>query len=101
MLKVLLVCILSCLIIYVGQLVWRKGKTTFIAGYGKMFTPKNEKQLAKGFGIIIMLFGLESIIFPVLSLFFDGLGIYYGFLVVLNFFALFGVMIKDQVQGEA
>ena len=48
-----------------------------------------------------MLFGFESIIFPILSLFFEGIGFYYGLLVVLNFFAIFGLMIKDQVQGKA
>ncbi|MFV5316719.1 hypothetical protein [Priestia megaterium] len=101
MLNVLFICLVSCLIIYIGQLVWKKGSTNFIAGYGKIFTPRNEKQLAKGFGLIVMLFGFESMIFPILSLFFEGIGFYYGLLVVLNFFAIFGLMIKDQVQGEA
>ncbi|MBY0061240.1 MULTISPECIES: hypothetical protein [Priestia] len=101
MLNVLFICLVSCFIIYMGKRVWKKGSTNFIAGYGKVFTPRNEKQLAKGFGLVIMLFGFESMIFPILSLFFEGLGFYYGLLVVLNFFAIFGLMIKDQVQGEA
>jgi len=100
MLKLLFISLVSFLIIYIGQLVWKKGNTNFIAGYGKIFTPKDEKQLAKGIGLIIMLFGFETIIFPILSLFFEGLGFYYGLLVVLNFFAVFGLMIKDQVQGK-
>ena len=100
MLKVLSICILSCLIVLIGGLVWKKGKTKFIAGYGRMFTPHNEKQLAKGFGLIIILFGFESIIFSILSLFFEGLGLYYGLLIVLNFFAIFAFMIKDQVQNK-
>ncbi|MBK0006087.1 MULTISPECIES: hypothetical protein [Priestia] len=100
MLKLLFISLVSCLIIYIGQLVWKKGNTNFIAGYRKIFTPKDEKQLAKGIGLIIMLFGFETIIFPILSLFFEGLGFYYGLLVVLNFFAVFGLMIKDQVQGK-
>lgn len=79
----------------------KKGSTNFIAGYGKTFTPRNEKQLAKGFGLIIMLFGFETIIFPILSLFFEGLGFYYGLLIALNFFIILGLMIKDQVQEEA
>ncbi|WP_394548727.1 hypothetical protein [Priestia aryabhattai] len=101
MLNVLFICLVSCFIIYIGKLVWKKGSTNFIAGYGKVFTPRNEKQLAKGFGLIVMLFGFESMIFPILSLFFEGIGFYYGLLVVLNFFAIFGLLIKDQVQGEA
>ncbi|MCR8929036.1 hypothetical protein NLI92_004469 [Priestia megaterium] len=100
MLNVLFICLVSCFIIYIGKRVWKKGNTSFIAGYGKIFTPKDEKQLAKGIGLIIMLFGFESIIFPILSLFFEGIGFYYGLLVVLNFFALFGLMLKDQVQRE-
>lgn len=78
-----------------------KGNTNFIAGYGKIFTPKDEKKLAKGIGLIIMLFGFESIIFSILSLFFEGLGFYYGLLIALNFFSIFGLMIKDQVQGKS
>lgn len=101
MLKLLFISLVSCLIIYIGKRVWKKGSTNFVAGYGKIFTPKDEKQLAKGIGLIIMLFGFETIIFPILSLFFEGLGFYYGLLVVLNFFAIFGLMIKDQVQREA
>ncbi|WKG29349.1 hypothetical protein [Priestia aryabhattai] len=101
MLKLLFINLVSCLIIYIGKRAWKKGSTNFIAGYGKIFTPKDEKQLAKGIGLIIMLFGFETIIFPILSLFFEGLGFYYGLLIVLNFFALFGLMIKDQVQREA
>jgi hypothetical protein len=83
-----------------GKRVWKKGSTDFTAGYGRIFTPRNEKQLAKGIGLIIMLFGFESMIFPILSVFFEGIGFYYGLLVVLNFFALFGLMLKDQVQRE-
>ncbi|MDC7770880.1 hypothetical protein POL88_18270 [Priestia megaterium] len=97
MLNVLFICLVSSFIIYIGKRVWKKGSNNFIAGYGKIFTPKDEKQLAKGIGLIIMLFGFESMIFPILSLFFEGLGFYYGFLVVLNFFAIFGLMIMDQV----
>ncbi|MGQ3380749.1 hypothetical protein ACT6P6_22070 [Priestia endophytica] len=96
MLKVLFICILSCLIVWIGGFVWRKGRTKFIAGYGKMFNPYNEKQLAKGFGLIIMLFGFESI----LSLFFEGLGLYYGLLIILDFLAIFALMINDQLQKE-
>ena len=73
MLKLLFISLVSCLIIYIGKRVWKKGSTNFIAGYGKTFTPRNEKQLAKGFGLIIMLFGFETIIFPILSLFLKGL----------------------------
>ncbi|UOO39955.1 hypothetical protein I0292_19450 [Priestia megaterium] len=101
MLKLLFISLVSCLIIYIGKRVWKKGSTNFIAGYGKTFTPRNEKQLAKGFGLIIMLFGFETIIFPILSLFFGGLGFYYGLLIALNFFIILGLMIKDQVQEEA
>ncbi|MFE4046116.1 MULTISPECIES: hypothetical protein [unclassified Priestia] len=100
MLNVLFICLVSCFIICIGKRVWKKGNTNFIAGYGKIFTPKDEKQLAKGIGLIIMLFGFGSIIFPILPLFFEGIGFYYGLLVVLNFFAIFGLMIKDQVQGK-
>jgi hypothetical protein len=41
------------IIIYIGKRVRKKGSTNFIAGYGKIFTPRNEKQLAKGFGLMI------------------------------------------------
>jgi len=101
MLKLLFVCLVSCFIIYIGKRVWKEGSTNFIAGYGKVFTPRNEKQLAKGIGLIVILFGFESMIFPILSLFFEGIGFHYGLLVMLNFFALFGLMIKDQMQREA
>ncbi|NHH94501.1 hypothetical protein GOICGAJE_03052 [Bacillus sp. MB95] len=101
MLKLLFISLVSCLIIYIGKRVWKKGSTDFIAGYGKIFTPKDEKQLAKGFGLVIMLFGFETMIFPILSLFFEGVGFYYGLLIALNFFIILGLMIKDQVQGEA
>lgn len=96
MFKLIIFLIAGFFFIYIGRRVWVKGNTRFIAGYGETFVPKNEQKLARGFGLIIIIFGIESIIFPILSFFVNGLGLYYGILIAINLLSVFFIMVKDQ-----
>ena len=46
---------IGLVIIAVGFIVKRTGKTSFIAGYNEIFVPKNEKKLAGQIGIVLVL----------------------------------------------
>ena len=84
MIKLILVIFMSLFIIYVGVKIGKREKVDFIAGYNVIFKPRNEKKLAKRVGALVMLFGIETIVFITLSLFLSNLGGFYGTLVVLN-----------------
>jgi hypothetical protein len=98
MIKLFLVILMSLFIIYVGVKIGKREKVDFIAGYNVIFKPRNEKKLAKRVGALVMLFGIETIIFITLSLFLLNLGGLYGTFVVLNVLFLGIFIIIDQMS---
>ncbi|RAS75854.1 hypothetical protein [Priestia endophytica] len=98
MIKLFLVILMSLFIIYVGIRIGRREKVDFIAGYNVIFKPRNEKKLAKRVGALVMLFGIETIVFITLSLFLSNLEGLYGTFVVLNVLFLGIFIIIDQMS---
>ncbi|AKO92300.1 hypothetical protein [Priestia filamentosa] len=99
MIKRLLVIFLSLFIIYVGVKIRKRERVDFIAGYNVIFKPRNEKKLAKRVGVLVMLFGIETIVFITLSLFLSNLVGFYGTLVVLNILFIGIFIIVDQLSN--
>jgi len=90
---------LGFIIIFVGFSVIRKGKTSFIAGNHDFFVPKNEKKLAKQIGFVIILFGAETVMIPVIYPFLKGIeGYHFAVLAVLHMLAVFILMVIDQIE---
>lgn len=98
MIRLFLVILMSLFIIYVGIRIGRREKVDFIAGYNVIFKPRNEKKLAKRVGALVMLFGIETIVFITLSLFLSNLEGLYGTFVVLNVLFLGIFIIIDQMS---
>ncbi|MBM7602765.1 putative sodium:solute symporter family permease YidK [Metabacillus crassostreae] len=91
--------VLGVVIVIVGFSVNRKGKTSFIAGNNEMFVPKNEKKLAERIGFVIMLFGIETVLFPVIYKYIHGVeGYHFAVIAVFHIFAVFVFMLLDQME---
>ncbi|MBO1580447.1 hypothetical protein [Bacillus sp. XF8] len=90
---------LGIVIIFVGYSLRRKGKTSFIAGNNEVFVPKNEKKLAERIGLVIILFGLETVLFPIIFQVFNGIeGYHFTILVFLQILVVFILMLVDQME---
>ncbi|RDU37898.1 hypothetical protein DRW41_08785 [Neobacillus piezotolerans] len=97
--KSLVLIALGFVIIFVGISIKHKGKTSFIAGNNEIFVPRNERKLAERIGLVIMLFGVETVLFPIAYHFFSGIqGYQFTILAVLNILAVFLLMILDQFE---
>lgn len=95
----LLVSAAGTLMIIVGLYVRKKGKTTFIAGNNQMFHAKNEKRLAAQIGCIIIVFGIETVLFPIVFQLIPRIdGAIFLVLAIINLAAVFVVMIADQLR---
>jgi hypothetical protein len=93
------VMVLGILIIFVGYSLRRKGKTSFIAGNNEFFVPKNEKKLAERIGLVIILFGVETTLFPVVFQLIEGIeGYHFAILALLHILAVFVLMLSDQME---
>ena len=91
---------LGLVMIVVGSVIKRKGKTSFIAGYNEIFVPKNEKKLAGQIGFVLVLFGIETIGFPVFYQLVNGIeGYHFALLAGLHILAVLMLMLADQISG--
>ncbi|MED2971857.1 hypothetical protein P4361_06170 [Fictibacillus sp. B-59209] len=100
LLKSLGVAAIGVLILFVGWMIKCSGTASFVAGYRQTFFPRNEKKLASRIGIIIMVFGCITILFPIVHLFIDGLrGSFYALLAGCHLLAVFIVIAIDQVKN--
>ncbi|WJE15083.1 hypothetical protein QRD89_15360 [Halobacillus sp. ACCC02827] len=79
-----------------GLSVAKKGKTAFIAGYHTTFHPKDEPKLAKRFGFLLCLFGVETMVFPLLYSLGWMEGTHYAMLAVLNIMLALFFLAMDQ-----
>ena len=93
------VILLGVLFIYTGFQMKKKGRTTFIAGYKETFFPKNEEKLANWIGIIIILFGIVTVLFPITYQVFDGLqGYHFAIVAAAHLVAVFFAILFDQLN---
>ena len=91
---------IGLVMIAVGFVVKQNGKTSFMAGYNEIFVPKNEKKLAGQIAFVMVLFGVETIGFPVVYQFFDGIeGYHFALLAGLHILAVLMLMLVDQING--
>ncbi len=90
---------LGILIIFVGVSLRIKGKTSFIAGNNEVFVPKNEKKLAERIGLVIILFGIETVLFPVVFQLVKGIeGYHFAILALIHILVVFVLMFFDQME---
>ncbi|PLR96875.1 hypothetical protein [Bacillus sp. T33-2] len=95
----LVVMALGILIIFVGYSLRRKGKTSFIAGNNEVFVPKNEKKLAERIGLVVILFGIETVLFPITFQVIHGIeGYYFAIVALVHIFIVFLLMLFDQME---
>ncbi|MFP3512942.1 hypothetical protein SB775_25710 [Peribacillus sp. SIMBA_075] len=97
----LCVVALGILFIYIGFIMKKKGTTTFIAGYNNTFFPKNEAKLANWIGLIIIIFGIVTILFPIAFQIFDGLeGYHFAIIAIGHIIAVFIAILLDQLSNH-
>ncbi|MFJ8262905.1 hypothetical protein ACIQ4I_13275 [Rummeliibacillus sp. NPDC094406] len=90
--------LLGSFFIILGIFIWRKGSVSFLAGYAKDRI-NNEKLMAKRIGIVIILFGLETILLIALHLFVINVdGLFYGMLTIMHILAILFLMILTQMS---
>lgn len=90
--------LLGSFFIILGIFIWRKGSVSFLAGYTKGMI-NNEKLMAKRIGIVIILFGLETILLIALQLFVINVdGLIYGMLAIIHILAILFLMILTQMS---
>ncbi|MEH7883833.1 hypothetical protein V7654_05865 [Bacillus sp. JJ1609] len=90
--------LLGSFFVLLGIFIWRKGSVSFLAGYAKDKI-NNEKLMAKRIGIVIILFGLETILLIATSLFVTEVdGFIYGILAILHILTILLLMILTQMS---
>lgn len=98
--KYFVIILLSIFFVYVGYSIKKRQNTSFVAGNNEIFVPKNERKLAGRIGLIIMLIGIETIVFPaVFQLISVVNGIHFAILAVINIALIFICMLIDQLEG--
>ena len=91
--------VIGVIIFIGGYLIQKNGNTSFIAGNNKVFVPRNEVKLAKRIAWIVMLFGFETMLFPLLFHFIKFIeGYHFVILAVLHILLVFIFMILDQLN---
>ncbi|MEQ2528557.1 hypothetical protein WMO40_17880 [Bacillaceae bacterium CLA-AA-H227] len=79
---------LSSFFSLVGIYIWSKGSVSFLAGY-KNLKINNEKLMAKRIGMVMILFGVETMILITINLFVVSIdGLLYGVLAILHILAI-------------
>jgi hypothetical protein len=90
--------LLGCFFILLGLFIWRKGSVSFLAGYAKDKV-NNEKLMAKRIGLLVILFGIETILLIAVSLYVMPVdALIYGILVGLHILAILFLMVLTQMS---
>ena len=91
--------VLGLLISMGGYSIRKKGSTSFIAGNNTVFRPRNEGKLADRIGWVVLLFGIETMAFPIFFYFMKFVeGYHFVILAVFHLFLVFIFMFLDQVR---
>ncbi|MFB6467200.1 hypothetical protein ACE38V_10275 [Cytobacillus sp. Hz8] len=95
----LILMAIGIFITMIGYSIYHKGKTSFIAGFNEVFIPKNEKKLARQIGCVIIIFGIETFLFPIAYQIIDGLvGFHLTILSFLHILVVLLFMLSDQLS---
>lgn len=95
----LLVSIGGILLIKVGLYVRKKEKTSFIAGHRQLFHVRDEKKLASRIGWVVVLFGIETVLFPIIFQLIPRIdGTVFLGLAMIHLAAVFVVILADQLS---
>ena len=92
--------VIGILLILSGNSIRKRGKTSFIAGINEVFIPKNEKKLAERIGWLLILFGFETVSFPMVFYFIKIIeGYHYAILAIFHLIIVFIFMCMDQLEA--
>ncbi|WP_079504897.1 hypothetical protein [Mesobacillus jeotgali] len=92
--------LLGSFFILLGLFIWRKGSVSFLAGYAKDKV-NNEKLMAKRIGLVIVLFGIETILLIGISLFIMPVdGLIYGVLAGIHVLVILILMVLTQLSDH-
>jgi hypothetical protein len=90
--------LLGSFFILLGLFIWRKGSVTFLAGYEKDKV-NNEKLMAKRIGLVVILFGFETILLIAVSLYVMPVdALIYGILAGLHVLTILFLMVFTQMR---
>lgn len=90
--------LLGSFFILLGLFIWRKGSVSFLAGYAKDKV-NNEKLMAKRIGLVVIFFGVETIILIAISLYVMPVeALLYGILAGLHVPAILFLMVLTQMS---
>lgn len=91
--------LLGSFFILLGLFIWKKGSVSFLAGYAKDKV-KNEKLMAQRMGLLVILFGFETILLIAVSLYVMPVeALIYGVLAGLHVLAILLVMVLTQMSN--
>ena len=91
--------VIGVIIFIGGYLIQKNGNTSFIARNNKVFVPRNEVKLANRIGWVVMLFGLEIMLFPLIFRFLKFIECYHFVIIaVLHLLLVIMFMILDQLN---
>ncbi len=94
----ILLVLIGIFIIFSGFLIKKKGNTSFIAGNNQSFLPNNEIKLAKRIGWVVIVFGVETLVFPILFNYVKIIeGYHLAILAVIHLILVFIFMLVDQI----
>jgi hypothetical protein len=89
--------LLGSFFILLGLVIWKKGRVSF-SGYAKDKV-NNEKLMAKRIGLVVILFGFETILLIAVSLYVMPLdALIYGILAGLHILAILFLMVLTQMS---
>jgi hypothetical protein len=92
--------VIGIVLIISGNSIRKRGKTSFIAGINEVFIPKNEKKLAERIGWLLILFGFETVAFPMFFYFIKILqGYHFAILAIIHLVIVFIFMFIDQLEA--
>jgi hypothetical protein len=90
--------LLGSFFILLGLFIWRKGSVSFFAGYAKDKV-NNERLMAKRIGLVVILFGIETILLIGVSLFVMQMDVLiYGVLAGMHLLAILFLMMLTQIS---
>ena len=90
--------LLGSFFILLGLFIWRKGSVSFLAGYAKDKV-NNEKLMAERIGLVVILFGFETILLIAVSLYLIQVdALIYGVLAGLHVLAILFLMVLTQMS---
>ncbi|MBK3495211.1 DUF3784 domain-containing protein [Viridibacillus sp. YIM B01967] len=87
--------VVGLICIFLGYLIWFKKMLFLIAGYNESTFEGDKEKLAKGIGIVAIISGIVTILFPFfLYLFGNTVGITYCLIIIIGLIVIFWIFDK-------